>query len=113
MGHPYAVRQHLRHYDAFSRESSVLFVERAAPLLSDAHRADVLALYHRYEELLQQILRASVDAGEIRAGLDLKMAMMGLLGPLDTAGGRPAWREAAHATHFHPLTIRYPVVQSR
>jgi AcrR family transcriptional regulator len=75
-----AVRAHLRHFDEYYRESLMLFVERALPLLSREHRRDIFDRYRRYEALLHGLLQSGIEAGEFRADLDVNVLVLSLLG---------------------------------
>jgi AcrR family transcriptional regulator len=75
-----AVRGHLRHYDQYHRESLVMYVERALPLLSSEHHADIIDRYHRYEAMLRALFQAGIEAGEFRGDLDINIVVLALLG---------------------------------
>jgi AcrR family transcriptional regulator len=85
------VRAHLGHYDQYYRESLVLFVDRALPLLSDEHRSHIFERYHRYEALLRGLLQSGIESGEFRADLDVNILVLGLLGMCNWV---PRWYRA-------------------
>jgi AcrR family transcriptional regulator len=85
------VRAHLGHYDQFYRESMVLFVDRALPLLSDEHRSNIFDRYHRYESLLRGLIQSGIESGEFRPDLDVNILVLGLLGMCNWV---PRWYRA-------------------
>jgi AcrR family transcriptional regulator len=75
-----ALREHLRHLDAFFPESSEWFTQPAQGRLSEEGREQLRTVSRAYIEVFEGILRQGAEAGEFRVDLDLPVTTRGLMG---------------------------------
>jgi AcrR family transcriptional regulator len=75
-----ALREHLRHLDAFFPESAAWFTEPAQTRRGEENYQESRAGNRAYVDVIEGILRQGVEAGEFRGDLDLGVATRGVIG---------------------------------